>query len=156
MSGRIYSVTKSGTAVTAVQDLLAITATAGMAFKVHEVVISQTGQTTVGNLNFSLKRLPTVVTTGSGGTAITPQKMNNGDASAVATARANDTVQATTSGTMSLLRAEAWNPINGYQYMPYPDDQPIIAPNQAFVVSLDTAPAASISLSITAVIEELY
>jgi hypothetical protein len=155
MAGRIYSITKAATAVTAVQDLCSILATLGMAFRVHEVVISQTGQTTVGNLNFSLKRLPATVTVGSGGTAVTPQKMNNGDASATVTARCNDTTQATTSGTVSVLRAEAWNPINGYQYMPYPDDQPIIAPSQGFVVSLDSAPASSISLSITVVVEEI-
>lgn len=156
MAGRIYTVTKAATNVSGVQDLLNLTATAGMAFKVHEIVISQTGQTTVGNLNFSLKRLPSAVTTGSGGTAVTPQKMNNGDVAATVTARANDTTQATTTGTASVLRAEAWNPINGYQYMPYPDDQPVIAPSQAFIVSLDTIPAATISLSVSATIEELF
>jgi len=154
--GRVYRAVFQNIAVTAVQDLISLTATAGMVFCVHEVWVGQITQTTVANLNMSLKILPATVTAGSGGAAVTPSAMLRGDAASTVTSRRNDTTQATTSGTAIVARADVINPINGYQYLPPVEDRPVIKLSEAFVVSLDTAPGASMNVSGGIVFEELF
>ncbi len=153
---RVFSVQFTGVAVAAVQDLFDLLATTGMAFKVHEVRLGQITTASVGNLRVSLRRLPGTVTVGSGGATATPQKMNFNDAAATFTARTNDTAQATTSGTASIIVSDVFNVINGWLYLPAPEDRPIIAPGQALIVSLDSAPSASETMSGTIVVEELF
>lgn len=153
---RVYTMSFAGVAVTAVQDLLAVYAGANMAFRVHEVELGQTSQTTIQNLRVSLRRVQATVTSGSGGAAGTINPVNAGDAAATVTGRTNDTVQATSSASILTLRADVFNPINGYQYLPPDEDRIIIRPGQALSVSLDTAPGASMLVSGTVVIEELF
>lgn len=154
--GRVYSVSFSGVSVAAVQDLIAVTATSAMAFKVHSIQVGQITKTSVESLRVSLKRLPATVTVGSGGTAPTPRKVVNGDAAATVTARANDTTQATTGGTAETLLADVFNLVNGFAWIFPPDDRPVIAPSQAVTFSLDTAPAATYVMNGSMVVEELY
>lgn len=156
MTGRVYTIEFDNVSVAAVQDALAVYAGSGMAFKVHEVTLGQITATSIGNLRLTLKRLPATVTAGSGGSTPTPRKLNNGDAAATVTAHANDTTQATTSGTSQTLRGDIFNVINGFLYQPAPDDRPVIAPGQAFIVSLDSAPASAQTMSGTVTIEELF
>ena len=153
---RIYTTQFAGVAVTAVQDLFALTATANMAIKIHEVVIGQITATVIGNLRISLKRLPSTVTAGSGGSTPTIIAINPSDASATTTVRANDTTQATTSGTAQILRSDIYNVLNGFIFLPPIEDRPIIKPSQAFIVSLDTAPGSSETMSGSIVWEELF
>lgn len=152
---RVYTVQFNNIAVTAVQDLIGVYSGANMAFELHEIFIGQISATAIGNLRLSIKRMLATVTSGSGGSAPTPQKAINGDAAATVTARANDTIQATATST-SVLRSDVFNVINGYLWLPAPDDRPIIAPSQALIVSLDTAPGASETMSGTATFRELF
>jgi hypothetical protein len=152
---RVYSVSSAAVSVSADQDLVAIYSGA-KAIKIHSVTIGQGTQTAVGNLPITLKRLTATVTSGSGGSAPGPALMNPGDAAATATAHANDTTQATTSGTSSQLAADYYNPINGYLYLPPAEDRPVIGPNSAFIVSLNGAPSATSATSCTVVFEELF
>lgn len=152
---RVYTIEFANISVSAVQDLIAATATANMAFEVHEVAIGFLS-TAIQNLRVSLKRLPVTVTAGSGGSAATPQKTNNGDAAATVTGRVNDTTQATTSGTPSIVRGDVINTVNGFLYQPAKDDRIVIAPSQAFIVSLDTAPSSAINVSGTLTFAELF
>src|ERR1700733_1041045 len=103
MTGRMYSINFTDVSVSAAQDLINITATAGMAFKIHRIEGGQRSLTAWESKPVKLVRLPATVTAGSGGSAVTPQKMNNGDAAATVTARANDTTPATTSGAATVL-----------------------------------------------------
>lgn len=153
---RIYSVSFNGVSVSAVQDLLAVYAGLSMAFEVHSIQIGQVTQTAVEAVRISLNRLPATVTSGSGGTAPTPQKLANSDAAATITARVNDTTQATTNGTSATLLADTFNLVNGYQWIFPPDDRPVCGPSQAIVLSLDSAPAASRTMSGTIIVEELF
>ncbi len=153
---RVYSIEFAGVAVSAVQDLLAIYTGASKAARLHSMVLGQITGTTVANLRVSLKRLPPTVTSGSGGTAPTPQLLNPGDAAATVTARANDTTQATTTGTVAVLVADVFNTINGWLFMPPPEDRPVVGLSSALVLSLDTAPGAAMTMSGTMTFEELF
>ncbi|MDE2096256.1 MAG: hypothetical protein KGL39_03355 [Patescibacteria group bacterium] len=140
---RVYTMTFANVSVSAVEDLLALYAGASAAFEVHEFVIGQITGTTVANLRFTANRLPATVTAGSGGAAGTINKARSGDAAATVTGRTNDTTQATTSGTKVVIRADVYNTINGYQFLPAPEDRPACNPSEAFVVSLDQAPGSA-------------
>lgn len=153
--GRIYEVPFSNVSVSAVQDLLSVQSTSGMAFKLLEIVLGQITVATVENLRLTLKRFSGAYTIGSGGSSVTPVKHNFGDAAATVTARANDTTQ-TTGGTSSIIRADVFNEINGYQYLAIPDKEIILPPSQAFILSLDTAPAAARTMNGSLLLEELY
>jgi len=153
--GRIYSIQFNNVSVSAVQDLMSLQSTSGMAISIHEVIVAQVTGSTVANLRLTLKRFSGAYSIGSGGSSVTPGKFNFGDAAATATGRANDTTQ-TTSGTAVTLRGDVYNVINGYQFLPAPEDRPIIAPSQAFVVSLDSAPGSAETMSGTVVFEELF
>jgi hypothetical protein len=156
MVGRIYTVSFSAVSVGAVQDLIAVYA-GTMAFAVHMIELDQVTATAVNNLNITHKRLPATVTAGSGGTSVTPVPLRSTNAAATVTAHCNDTTQATTSGTAAILAAHAVNVINGYLYLPPEADRPVIAPSQAFVLSLNSAPASgSYVMSGTITIEELF
>lgn len=154
-SGRVYTISFNNVSVSAVQDLISAQSTAGMAFEVHEVDIAQITSAVIGNLRLTMKRFSGAYTIGSSGNAATPQKMNFGDAAATVTGRINDTTQ-TTSGTAALLKATTFNVINGYNWLPAPEDRPIIALSQAFVLSLDTAPASAETMSGTITIKEIF
>ncbi len=132
---RPYSVQFHNVSVSAVQDLIALYSGASMASELHGVVIGQVTGTSVANLAISVKRLPASVTAGSGGAAATPQKINRGDGAATATARTNDTSQATTGGTAAVLHADVFNTVNGYQFFWPPADVPTIGPSEATIMS---------------------
>lgn len=156
MGERVYSMAFAGVSVSAAQDLLAVYTGPAKAIRIHEVVLGQTTATTIGNLQISLKRLDATVTDGSGGAVATIIAINPGDAAASVTGRTNDTTQATTTGTSQTVRSDVMNVLNGYQYLPPPEDQPIIGLNSAFIVSLDSAPTAAEVFSGTVVFEELF
>jgi len=155
MTGRVYIATARNVAVSAVQDLLAVYAGSVKAFKVHSVTIGQISATAVGNLNLSLKRLPATVTAGSGGTTPALFPVSPNDTAATVTAHANDTTQASTSGTATVY-GDVFNVVNGYLYLPPEEDRLVIGPGQAFVVSLDTAPSTTETMTATVVVEELF
>ena len=155
MTGRVYTVSFEGVSITAVQDLVTIF-TGVKAVKIHSAWLGQITATAVGNLNVSLRRLPATVTAGSAGTAPTPQPLNPGDAAATVTAHANDTTRSTTGGTISYLAYDVCNVINGYLFLPPAEDRPVIAPSQAFVFSLDTAPSGAETFSGGVTVEELF
>lgn len=153
---RPYSVQFANVSVSAVQDLIALYCGASMACELHGIDIGQITGTTVQNLRISIKRLATTVTAGSGGSAPTPQKIMRGDAAATATARVNDTTQATTSGAAAVLHSDVFNTVNGFQFFWPPNDMPTIGLSEAAIVSLDTAPGSALTMSGTLYFAELF
>jgi hypothetical protein len=156
MTGRMYSINFADVSVSATQDLINITATAGMAFKIHRIELGQRTLTAWESKPVKLIRLPVTVTAGSGGTTVTPRPMNNGDAAATVTAHANDTTAATTSGTATTLMARDWEFLNGFLVVFTPDERPVIAPSQTVALNLPTAPSGATLASGTILIEELF
>jgi hypothetical protein len=156
MAGRLYTISFADVAVSATQDLINITATANMAFKLWRIELGQKTLTTWEAKGILVKRFPASVTAGSGGSAGNVRKMNNGDAAATVTARINDTTAMTTSGTAETILARDWEFLNGFIWVPLPDERPVIAPSQGLNINLVTAPSTLMTASGFAVIEELY
>jgi hypothetical protein len=153
--GRAYSVSFSGVSVTAVQDLIGLYCGSAMACELHGIEIGQITATTVAALRVTVKRLTATVTPGSVGSSATPRKALSGDAAATATARINDTTQATTSGTAETLHSDVLNVINGLSFFWPPNDIPVIGLSQAAVVSLDTPPGSAMTMSGTLYFAEI-
>jgi hypothetical protein len=156
MTGRMYSISFADVSVSAAQDLINVTATANMAFRIHRIELGQRTLTAWESKPVKLVRLPATVTAGSGGSVVTPARLNNGDAAATVTAHANDTTPATTSGAAATLMARDWEFLNGLLVVFTPDERPVIAPGQAVQLNLPTAPSAATLMSGTMLIEELF
>jgi hypothetical protein len=152
---RSYSVTFNNISVGAVQDVVAIYTGASKAIEIHEVNAGQASATSIGNLRIRLYQLTATVTSGSGGSAGSIYKFNQGDAAATVTSRINDTVQAT-GGSVIQHHSEAFNVINGFLYSPLEDDRPVIGLNSAFVFSLDQAPNPAQVWNVTVKFAELF
>lgn len=140
ISGRLYTVTFTNVTISAVQDALCVIAGATRQFGVHQANIGQITGTSVFNARCRLKYLPVTVTNGSGGSTPTPQKTNPNDAAATITAHANDTTQATSSGTAVDVYGDVINTVNGWVwYPPVPGRPPVAGLSGAMVLSIDTA-----------------
>lgn len=153
---RLYAVTIDAVAVSALQDLFNVTATSGMALRIHSLTLGQKTLTTWEGKQVLCKRMPATVTAGSGGSVATPRPLINGDAAATFTAHINDTTPMTTNGTAVALYSDVWHFLNGLLWLPPPEHRPIIAPSQGFAVALPTAPSGSMTVSGTLIVEELY
>lgn len=138
---RIFKVGFENISVTAIQDLFGIYAGSVKAFEVLALTLGQITSTTVAGLRISGEILTSPVVSGSGGAAGTLYPTGIDRTAATITARTNDTVQATAAAE-ELVHADVYNVINGYQWKWAPG-QLVILPNQAFVLSLDTAPSGT-------------
>ncbi len=156
MTGRMYSISFDQVTVAAAQDLINLTATAGMALRIHRIEAGQRSLAAWEAKPVRLIRFPATVSAGSGGTAATPARMNNGDVAATITARVNDTTPMTTSGAASVLMARDWEFLNGLLVVFTPDERPVIAPSQGLALNLPVAPSASMIASVTLVVEEMF
>lgn len=140
VSGRLYTITFTNVTIAAVQDAICVLAGASRQFGIHQGNVGQITGTTVFNARCRMRYLPTTVTSGSGGSTPTPQKTNPNDAAATITAHANDTTQASTSGTAVDLYGDVINTVNGWVwYPPVPGRPPICGLSGAVVLSIDTA-----------------
>jgi hypothetical protein len=123
---------------------------------IQSVSLGQITNTAVQNLRVRGRNLPVTVTNGSGGAAGTIGRTNIADAAATATARTNDTTQATTNGTAVDIFDDVWNTVNGFLWVPpILSRPPVIGLSGAFVLSLDTAPVSGMVSNGTLVFEEL-
>lgn len=149
--GRFYSIPLPETAISAAADLFEITAATDKPIKVWGWNISQ--DTDVGDaaeevLQLQLKR---GVTAGSGGSAQTPVAIVANDASAGATSTNRTTAH--TNG--SILWQQGWNIRTVAEHWFAPEFAPVIGADDDPVVLNMSAPADSITVSGTIMIEEL-
>ena len=155
MRTRDYTVTKQLT-IAAVQDLAALYPGSGGPIALKSVVIAPVNRTSLEACQFTIHRLRVTVSSGSGGSSVTPRKVLGGDAAATTTCHMGDTTQATTSGTNESLYGDGWNEVNGAQVWLPRDLELTCNANEALVVSLDVAPSASVVANVTAVFGEAY
>lgn len=151
---RMYTVSFTEVAVTAAQDLFEIVAAAGKNCRIHAVVLAQiteTGDAAEEELSILFKSGQT--SSGSGGSAPTPVPTNVTDAAAGFTAETNNTTQAS-GGTIVTHHADAWNVRAGYVWIPPEKMQIELTGSRRFTVSLNGAPADSITMSGTIYVEE--
>lgn len=152
----IFTIVCENIAVTAAQDVLAAYCGTGKKLQLLGVEIAANGQTVVGNYPIRIRYLPATVTSGSGGSAVTPSNVNPDGVAASFTARRNDPTQATTGGTAKDYVASQLNPINGYYWQPPVGvgDEPKADLSGAIIISLD-AVTGTLGVSATAWFREL-
>ena len=160
MSGRMYTAIFKSTAVTAAQDLFEILAPADAIVVIHDWTLSQT--TEVGDAMEEMLILTTnrgvgSVTSGSGGSSVTPQPIQDSDASFGGTVEKNNTtILAVGTGTLETdLEVHAWNVRVPYQKIYTPETRPVLAPSTYWTLELETAPADSITMHGTITFEEI-
>ena len=147
--GRMYSATFEEVAVSAAQDLFEINAPSDAVVVVHGFEISQSSDTDSEQLNILVHR---GTTSGSGGSSVTPNPLEVGDAAFGGTVEANNTTQGT-EGT--ILHSAAFNVLNGYVWIPTPECRPVISPSGRLIIELQTAPGDELTMSGVAYIEEI-
>lgn len=155
--GRFYSVPFSAVAVSAVQDLFEVKAATGKPITLHEIVVGQAsdmGDAAAEALSVVIKR-GIGNTSGSGGSAVTPVGHNSGMTAAGMTAEVNNTTQAVAGGgSITTIRADAFNIQQGYRYAPSPEQRLLFLPAQSCLVAIVGAPADALTVSGTLVFEE--
>ncbi len=152
----VYTAIINAVAVSAAQDLFSIKAGATYPFLLHSVNLSQKTLTAVEGKQLLINRLTSTFTQGSGGSAPTAIQLSpGGAATTTAGVHINDTTPGTTNGTTTNIYSDVWQFLNGYLWQPYPEDRPYFAINTGCVISLPTAPSASMTVSGTIVWEEL-
>ena len=154
--GRMYAVTFENVAVTAAQDFFELTPADDKPLIVHMVSLSQSSD--VGDAAEEMLRVKLIrghATSGSGGSAPTPVPLAASGAAAGFTAEVNNTTIAST-GTAVDLHAEAFNIRSGLLYLPTPECRPGVSQaGTTLVVRLMAAPADSLSMSGTIIVEEM-
>jgi hypothetical protein len=157
----VYSVIYSGTLTASGtdSDLIEITPADDKPCYLRGMVIGQTselGDTAEENIRISIVRLPATFTSGSGGSSVTPQILNELSAAAGFTAECNNTTVATTSGTAVTLEEFAWNERATPMERWWPEDKYAITVRgtSGLVVRSQTTVADDISIAMTFYVEE--
>lgn len=140
MLGRGYTVTMDAVAVTAAQDLIEIVAPSDGVCIIDRVEVSQETQTSSEALAIQLHRSSASGT----GTSATPRPIQAGDAAFGGTAEVDHSADTTPS--VVLLRS-GWNVLAPYIWHPTPEERIIVPPSGVFVVRLESAPGASMTMS---------
>lgn len=159
---RRYTVPYSGTLTNAGgdADLFELTPADDKPIRLIGLILGQTsevGDAAEEGLRISIIHLGATVTSGSGGSAVTPVPVDLVDSAAGFAAEANNTTIATTSGTATTMYEFAWNiritPME--MYWPDPMVAPLCRQAAALVVRCQTTVADDISIAITAIVEEI-
>lgn len=154
--GRRYSVSFSGVAVSAAQDLFEYLVAADKVLTLHECHVSQSsdaGDSESEQLRCSIRRVTGSPTSGSGGSTPTPRPLDPGDAAAGGTIEANNTTQIS-GGTNVVVAEECWNVMAGMHYVPTPEAKIDFTGQTRLVVELEAAPADAVTMSGYMIVEE--
>jgi hypothetical protein len=155
MQGRVYTVVIDGVAISAAQDLLELTPADDKPIELIGYVLGQVSD--VGDAqdeNRQIKIIRGNTTSGSGGTAPTPQPILPGSAAAGFTAETNNTTVAS-AGTAVTLHAEVFNVRAGcVQWFPEGARPSASQANTSLRVTMDVT-ADAITFSGTFYVREL-
>jgi len=157
--GRIVVADTGYQTVSAVQDFVELLTASTQAILIHSVRIMQSSDeasTEAELLQINLKRASGSYTSGSSGSSLTMVLNNLADAAHGLTGvERNNTSQAVAgSGVLSTIVSGCFNVIAGeWEYTPTPELRPVLGPSQAFIVSLDEAPADALTLKCMVVFE---
>lgn len=154
---RMYTVAFRAVAVTAVQDFFELTPASNKPIRIVRLKLGQysdVGDAQDELLSYSIFRIPATATSGSGGTAPTPQIINATDAAAGFSAEVNNTVVATTNGTLVELMPDTFNVRSGLDCPLEPEDRFQAVSGTLLVVRLNVAPADSLTMNGMVFVEE--
>jgi hypothetical protein len=158
---RIYYVPFTGTITNAGGDvdLLEVLPADDKPIKLRGIILSQiseVGDAAEEGLRISIIRIGATVTSGSGGSAVTPVAVDSADAAAGAACECGNTTVATTSGASTTVAEFGWNIRNSPYEMWFPDPQfsPKAKQGEALVIRQQTTAADDYTGAFTFVIEE--
>jgi len=137
MLGLKYTATFDNITVSALQDLLTITAPSDAAVVILEGELSQQGDygdAQAEGLRITINRYATA---GSGGTTLTSRPHEVGFPTAGSTVVRNNT---SLGGTATLLMSRNWNIQAPIFHIPVPETRWVISPSGVFAITLPTAP----------------
>lgn len=152
---RLYTVQFQNVFAAAPQDLFQVLGAPGKMLRVlrAEIGSTDTALPTSQMLSFSAVFLPATVSSGSGGTSVTPQRVDPGDAAPSFTAMANNTIPGGTSGSSSIVWSGAQHVYNGLDER---FERPVlVGPAEAFVLKLLSTVSGMVDLSGTLWVEEM-
>lgn len=151
----LYTAVFSAVAVTAQQDLFEINAAADSITIIHGIKL--VNLTEVGDAQeemLDIRWRSGNTTSGTGGTAPTPQPIETGSSAYGGTVETNNTTKAT-AGTPVVRDADGWNVRSPYLWLPTPEMRFIMGPSVRMCLELATTPADSITMSGTLYFEEI-
>lgn len=154
--GKMYTVSFSETAVTAQVDLWEVNVSSTRMCVIHGFELANSSD--VGDAAEEI--LPIVLrrgnaTSGSGGSAVTPAPLEEGQGAANFTAETCNTTKAST-GSPVTLGATGWNiRMSPSQWIWSPEMRIYLAPSSRFCIEITNTPADSIDISGTLWVEEL-
>lgn len=146
---RVYSVTMNSVAVSTGKSLIRISAPATMVLVVLRAQLSQSESVASNQDRIILQRCSTDGT----GTANTPEKAEVGGPAATFTAVTNLTAEPTL--TTSPFIDESFNWLNGWLYMPSPEERIWIPPSGRLVLRIPQTPAISLTMEAELIIGEV-
>jgi len=151
---RTYIVSVEGITVTTVRDLLQIKGAAGKLLRIvrWKWVSFDPTLNTAQMIPTRCRFLPATVTDGSAGSTATPRPVDPGDAAASFTCLTNNTTQASSSGTATIVDEDSRHLYNGYEQQG--TAVPLIGPGQSFTFETLQATTGSPKLSWLAEVEE--
>lgn len=154
--GRLHTATFKLVTGTAQQDFFEILAQTGTVVSIHSWWLGQTSEIADAQEEQLLitSNRGVGATSGSGGTAITPQPVDDGESSFRGTVEANNTTKMT-SGTVEELEVYQWNVRVPFVVIYTPETRPIISGNKRWTLELETTPADAITFNGMVTFEEL-
>ena len=157
--GRMYSATFEEVAVTAQQDLLKISSIDGVGgvadlCLIHSISLSQSSD--AGDAQAEMLNIIGFLTTGinlSAGTVVTPTPMQVGDAAYKGKVLFGTTTKTSRLSGFHIHLSESFNVCEGFYKQFAPNERSNFSVSSGFVLSLDTTPADSLTMSSTIVFE---
>jgi hypothetical protein len=145
----MYSAVVDAISSTQPTDLLEINCAPDAVVILHEVHITQDASETSEQLPFQIHRAST---SGSGGAALTANPVSLGDAAFGGNCERMNTSRGTE---VQIVARISENMLNGVHWVFTPETRPVVAPNGRLIIGLETAPSASLTMSLTALFEEI-
>lgn len=151
MSG-VYHANLVATSVSVAKTLIQLKAGAACVCHILRAVITQTASTTSTMQRVQLIRTATAATV----TSFTPVPMHPGDTSTSIGGASATGVNATAEGgTPSVVLEESFNILNGFFYIPLPEERILVPPGAFLSLALPAAPAAALTISARLVWQEI-
>lgn len=157
--GRVYTAAFKAVAVTAQQDFFELAAPTDAVVVIHDWELNQNteiGDAAEEQLSVVTNRGVGTVTSGSGGTTVTAQPIQDGETGFGGVVEANNTTKmAAGTGSIEELEPFNWNVRIPLVKIYTPETRPIVSPGNRWTLELETTPADSITISGKVTFEEV-
>lgn len=136
----VYTASIAISGLTTARTLLYITAPAAKAVQILSAHIGNSSNETNEQMLATFKRVSSLGT--PTGTAVTPAKHELGDQAAGSTVKGNVTASEPTYSANSEFGRKSFASVNGYDFQPTPEEQPIIQPAETVGLVMEAAVTA--------------